>query len=78
MEYPQKSKNPYKLGPKVNYLFWSSVTTHLYLRIYTLKKQEYTATRRENKRITNLAKCRFVVQPRTSVSMTTSSNFEIK
>lgn len=37
MEYPQKSKIPYKLGPKVNYLIWSSVIIHFYLRIYVLK-----------------------------------------
>lgn len=80
MEYPQKSKIPYKLGPKVNYLIWSSVIIHFYLRIYVLKNILLRIQNKQikSKRKTNLAKCWFVVQPRTSVSMTASSDFEIK
>lgn len=80
MEYPQKSKIPYKPGPKVNYLIWSSVIIHFYLRIYVLKDILLRIKNKQikSKRKTNLAKCWFVVQPRTSVSMTASSDFEIK
>lgn len=44
----KKSKNPYKLGPKVNYLIWSLVIIHLYsenlcfkeAKLYFHKKEE--------------------------------------
>lgn len=35
-------------------------------------------TEKKKEKQTNLAKGRFIVQPRASVSMTTCSNFEIK
>lgn len=57
--------NTWKLTASVKYIkFWQ----------FTWKQEK----RKKKKKETNLAKGRFIVQPRASVPMTTCSNFEIK
>lgn len=54
---------------------WKLTPSVKYIKFWYLHENK---RKRKKKKKTNLAKGRFIVQPRASVSMTTCSNFEIK